>query len=57
MIICAVPEEVTLLTNIFKKSAEYEGIQTTLKPMLDKATNEPRGKTPKYNSSFLWQVH
>lgn len=49
-------EETAALTTVFKKSYEYEEIQTTLKPLLDKAFHEPRGMSPKYNTYFPWQV-
>ena len=49
-------KEKTALTAVFKNSYEYEEIQTVLKPLLDKAFNEPREMSPKYNTYFPWQV-
>ena len=41
---------------MFKTSTEYEEIQTCLKPLLNHAENEPRGKTLQYSTYFPWQV-
>lgn len=50
------PEEKASLTSVFKKSYEYEEIQASLEPLLNKASNEPRGTAPQYNTYFPWQV-
>lgn len=50
------PQETASLTTVFKKSYEYEEIQNDLEPLLDKALNESRGISPKYNTYFPWQV-
>ena len=44
------------LTALYKKSDEYKKLQSVLDPMLDRSFMENRGKAPKYNSNFLWQV-
>ena len=49
-------EEKTSLTTIFKKSFEYEEIQTVLQPLLSKALNGSRATAPQYNTYFPWQV-
>lgn len=50
------PEKKTSLTAVFKKSYEYEEIQTDLEPLLSKALHESRGTAPQYNTYFPWQV-
>jgi len=50
------PDKSTPLTTVFKESGEFKELQNKLEPILTKASNEPRGTAPQYNTHFPWQV-
>lgn len=40
----------------YTKSKEYKCLQQELRPLLDKARNNPVGSAPNYANNLFWQV-